>query len=610
MAGILALVIQHQGGVRLGQADYGIYNLAATKPADFHDITNGNNSVLCTVGTLNCGTNGFINGYNAGVGYDIASGIGSIDVAKFVNDWSGIQFATTTTTLKAGTSTTALGTTSLTVTHGTTIYLSVAVSPSVSTGNVALITNSAAANSDSIMVVPITNGIATFSTQALPGGTYTLYARYGGNTTAAASQSQGIQVTVSPETSALQLQLNVYDPLSGSLTATSPTSASYGFPISVDVSPYGGVEGLAKGNPATGTVVITEDGVKLGSITLNSEGQANYQLSPAQLTPGSHSFLAAYSGGGGYEASTSTQNITINKAVMTGYISSPTAGTVYQTAVAQEYVFVLVSGYSAGVAPTGTFTFTMNGASAGSGTGTPYKGNGVVAAPLIDVGASIRQFLTPGLIPVGTTAIITASYSGDSNYAAAGPFTVTVSVVEPASAAFSISAAGPTNIATIGQLGTSVITTTPTNGFGGTVSLTCALASGPSSNYAPTCSIPDSVSISGITPQQVTLTISTTGPTTANTKLPPSSFIGITGGGIALAGLLFFVFPKRRRLLVSLASAVLLTVLLSTTGCGSGKTGSGSSGGISGTPAGTYTFTITGSHGSTTNSATLTVIVA
>jgi uncharacterized protein YceK len=55
--------------------------------------------------------------------------------------------------------------------------------------------------------------------------------------------------------------------------------------------------------------------------------------------------------------------------------------------------------------------------------------------------------------------------------------------------------------------------------------------------------------------------------------------------------------------------AILLTVLLPTTGCGS-KTGSGSGGGgATGTPAGSYTFTITGTHGSITNSTMLTVVV-
>jgi len=43
------------GGQRLGQADYAIYNIAANHPSDFHDIAQGNNSVLCTAGATSCG---------------------------------------------------------------------------------------------------------------------------------------------------------------------------------------------------------------------------------------------------------------------------------------------------------------------------------------------------------------------------------------------------------------------------------------------------------------------------------------------------------------------------------------------------------------------------
>jgi subtilase family serine protease len=62
MAGVLALVIQSQGGARLGQADNVLYNLAANHPGDFHDVSAGNNSVLCTTGSPNCGSNNFLTG--------------------------------------------------------------------------------------------------------------------------------------------------------------------------------------------------------------------------------------------------------------------------------------------------------------------------------------------------------------------------------------------------------------------------------------------------------------------------------------------------------------------------------------------------------------------
>jgi hypothetical protein len=608
MAGILALVIQHQGGQRLGQADYGIYNLAATDPGIFHDIAQGNNSVLCAAGSANCGSNGFIGGYNAGTGYDYATGIGSLDIAKFVNAWSSISFATTTSTLTAGTSSSSLSSSAISVVHGSAVYFKVAVSPSTATGNVVLTTNSTQENSDSITTAPISNGVATFSTQALPAGTYTVYARYGGDTTNAASQSQGISVTITSETSSLQLNLNVYNAQTGALTATSPSSAVYGSQYVLDVTPYGNTEGLAKGNPATGTVTLSHGSVQLATVTLNSEGAVSYALTSSTLTPGAYTFTASYSGDGSYNASSTTRAITITQAPMTGGFTNPVNESVLQTPVTSVNSIVVLGGYSNGVAPTGSFTFSINGTAAGSGTGTPYKGDGAAAAPLTDVGISIVQTLQASQLTAGDTATITAAYSGDANYAPA-TFTTTVSVAEPASAAFTLTTNSPLTIATPGQSGPATLSVTPTNGFGGSVTLTC-VATGTLSSYAPTCSIPASVSISGTAVQTATVTISTTAASTARLNRPSPLFSRL-GGGLALASLLFFVVPnRRRRLLAAICLAVLLVMLLPATGCGS-KTGSSGSGGggSTGTPAGTYTYTITGANGAITNSTTLTVVV-
>ena len=286
MAGTLALVIQSQGGQRLGQADYAIYNIAANHPSDFHDIAQGNNSVLCTAGATSCGSNDFMNGYNAGTGYDLATGIGSIDVAKLVNDWATVKFAPTTTSLTAGTSTSSLSSSPLTVAHGGTVYFKVAVSPSMATGNVVLTTSSSEENSDSIMSAPITNGAALFSTQALPGGTYTLYAQYGGDSTNSGSQSKGIQITVLPETSTMQFNINVYDPHTGNLTATSPTGAAYGSQFYADITPYGGTEGLAKGNPATGTVTLSQNGAQRQRSRSTVRAWRTTCSHPLRLSPG------------------------------------------------------------------------------------------------------------------------------------------------------------------------------------------------------------------------------------------------------------------------------------------------------------------------------------
>jgi hypothetical protein len=602
MAGILALVIQSQGGQRLGQADYGIYNLAANHPSDFHDITQGNNSVLCTAGSTNCGSNSFMAGYNAGAGYDLATGIGSIDVAKFVNDWGTVKFATTTTTLAAGTSASSLSTSPLTVAHGSIVYFQVGVSPSTASGNVVLTSDNSQENSDGIITATISNGVASFSTQALPGGTYTLYARYGGDTANASSQSQGIQVTVSPENSSMQFNLNVYDAKTGDLTAISPASAVYGSQFYANISPYGGTEGLAKGNPATGTLTLSQNGAQLTTITLDSQGVANYEFTSSTLIPGTYTITAAYSGDSSYKPSTTTQTITISKAVSVESSFIPTNGTVWAVTDVSKAIALELTASSDGVEPTGTVAITMNGSSFGSWAVGAVSVGGEMQ---FGVGTSIDA----SMIGAGNSATFSATYSGDGNYASEGPYTTTVSVAEPANAAIALSTSGNITIATPGQSGTSTLTVTPSNAFGGSVSLTCALTSGAVAYHNPTCSIPSSVSISGTAAQTASITISTTAATSANVRQRTAVLTGLGGAGIAFAGVLIIAVPRRYKLWLPMFCFVALGAALLTIGCSAGSGNIGSGGGSSGTPAGTYTFTITGANGSISGSTTQTVTI-
>jgi subtilase family serine protease len=601
MAGILALVIQHQGGQRLGQADYGIYNLAATDPGIFHDITEGNNSVLCAAGSANCGSNGFIDGYNAGTGYDYATGIGSLDIAKFVNAWSSISFASTSTSLTAGTSASSLSSSAIAAAHGTTIYFNVSVSPTAATGNVVLTTTSTQENSDSIMTAPVVNGVASFSTQALPAGTYTLYARYGGDTTHSASQSQGIPVNITSETSSIQLNLNVYSAQTGALIATSPSTAVYGSQYTLNVTPFGNSEGLDKGNPATGTITLSLGGVQLGSVALNSEGTASYTLPSSSLIPGTkYALTASYSGDGSYNASSVSSSITITQDPVFVGSFVPTTGTVWTTTSDQETA-VIIEAYSDGAVPTGTVTFALNGTT----LATNPVANATSNAGVVGFGGSID--ILPSQIGAGNTATITATYSGDANYAPA-TFSTSVSVAGVSDASFTLAGAGTITISTPGQTGSATVNVTPTNGFGGTVSFTC-VATGTSSANAPACSIPASVNVSGTAAQPVTVTVSTTTGTTAAINETNPLFIRL-GGGLSLASLMIFIIPNRSRRWAGGLCVLLLLLLIPTTGCGSKASTTGSTGGGStGTPSGTYTYTITGSHGTTTSSTTLSVVV-
>ena len=97
-AGIMALVVQ-KTGKRQGQANVNLYRLAANQAAGlcngssgavltdsciFNDITAGNNAVP---GQLNYGTSNAQ--YQATIGYDLATGLGSVNVTNLVNGWTG-----------------------------------------------------------------------------------------------------------------------------------------------------------------------------------------------------------------------------------------------------------------------------------------------------------------------------------------------------------------------------------------------------------------------------------------------------------------------------------------------------------------------------------------
>ena len=87
VAGVVALMNQ-KFGMRLGNINSNLYSLAASSPSVFHDITTGDNKVPCQMGTKDCPNGGTI-GYSAGTGYDLATGLGSVDVGALVSAWNG-----------------------------------------------------------------------------------------------------------------------------------------------------------------------------------------------------------------------------------------------------------------------------------------------------------------------------------------------------------------------------------------------------------------------------------------------------------------------------------------------------------------------------------------
>lgn len=85
-AGVVALLNQKMG-VSQGNVNPRLYALNAQAPYVFHDVTGGDNMVPCQQGTTDCPNGGTI-GYKAGAGYDLVTGLGSIDAYNLVNNWN------------------------------------------------------------------------------------------------------------------------------------------------------------------------------------------------------------------------------------------------------------------------------------------------------------------------------------------------------------------------------------------------------------------------------------------------------------------------------------------------------------------------------------------
>src|SRR6185437_15369802 len=90
MAGILGLLNQYQvqqgKQAGLGNINPQLYRLAQTASSAFHDVVAGDNKVPCALGSPDCTEGSF--GFPAGPGYDLATGLGSIDVNTLFHQWN------------------------------------------------------------------------------------------------------------------------------------------------------------------------------------------------------------------------------------------------------------------------------------------------------------------------------------------------------------------------------------------------------------------------------------------------------------------------------------------------------------------------------------------
>ncbi|HEY6338243.1 MAG TPA: Ig-like domain repeat protein, partial [Candidatus Sulfotelmatobacter sp.] len=200
-AGMVTLLNQYLNGAfstGLGNINPALYTLAASSPGAFHQVTSGTNIVYCAGATptdmptlYRCpgavNTTGSF-GYDASnadatTGYNLVTGLGSVDADVLFTAWKALRNTSPTTT--------ALNASPTQTYQSGNVTLTATVTPASAVGPVTFSVGSTVYGT-----VPLTAGVATLSVSSLPVGAHTITASYGGNATLLNSTSNTASVTV------------------------------------------------------------------------------------------------------------------------------------------------------------------------------------------------------------------------------------------------------------------------------------------------------------------------------------------------------------------------------------------------------------------------------
>jgi hypothetical protein len=422
-AGIMALVNQKMDlanpGQRQGNANFVLYKLAQQQfatptvctsqasplPAGtctFNDVITGTIAMPCTKGSTNCApttgtdTIGVLTGFNAGAGYDLATGLGSVNATNLVNNWVTGQaaFTPTTTTLGIAPSTGLVAGQAPFPT--VTITVAPTSGPGTPTGRVALVSNSL--SGEGVDGFPLASGAVSTTTNQLTGGTYTVTADYAGDGTFAPSQSTGVSVTVGKASSTAVAK--VFSSSGG--TNFTPFTSGPG-PVTLFLSAVVNPSGVLL---PTGTVnfVDTFNGTATTVATgvkLDQSGEAFTASGIASFATGAHSVVAQYSGDNSFTGGNSPAvTFTINASTTTPTTTTVTPSVTTVASGGNVMLTAKVTTASSGAGPTGTVQF-MNGTSAlgAAATCTPTAGSGSTTAFCTATLTTTLSFLAPPAEP-------------------------------------------------------------------------------------------------------------------------------------------------------------------------------------------------------------------
>jgi hypothetical protein len=390
---------------------------------------------------------------------------------------------------------------------------------------------------------------------------------------------------------------------------------------------------VAPGTSASGSFSVTSSGFT-GTLNLSCFSPGPDDEHPSPLTcsvPPSVNFISA----------NTTMNLTYTITAKGNTPAGP-----YSAIIMANYVFgdvtlastiarVLVGGQnyvltnngatiaSPGASGSSTITFspvggytgrvTLNCAVTGEPSGAVNPPTCAIPSPISVAGSPVTATLTLNTQLTTTPGSYTVTVTGVS----AGSVNATTSFsvnIPPPTPGFTLSSTAVT-IVSPGPSGTSTITIRPSGGFTGSVALSCAVTGGLMGRVdAPTCSVTSPPAITGNTAVTATLTISTTAASPAAyrdqaacTQDPPR-VAAIGGSAVAMASLLLFGFPIRRRREMTQVGLLLIAIFIGAAiGCGGKNAATAPAN--PGTTPGTYIVTVMGSSGSIMATTAVTVTV-
>jgi Pro-kumamolisin, activation domain/Bacterial Ig-like domain (group 3)/FG-GAP-like repeat len=434
-AGVMALVNQRTGS-RQGQAAPFLYSLAqadAVRGLDcdgsapgpgfdsctIRDVTRGDTNIPCAGGSSGCSesapeTYGTLSGYVAVPGYDLATGLGSVNVANLVDNWGNESRASTKTALSISLTTSR---------HGQPVQVASSVEPQagggVPTGEIVLYARSGAGN-ETVAEQDLTNGNFSGRLLSLPGGTYQVFARYAGDDEFAPSASPGVSVTVAPEASTTALE--AFLQRDGQMVSAD-TAVPYGARVVLRAH----VQGASGVGGATGTVslsgVVPPPGAPINAaLPLNNEGVAEVKTVLDALGP--YAFTASYSGDESFDPSTSGVLKFVSVKATPTVAASASTTSVTASGLVQAHVAIDTT--SLALPPSGTVSLLLGGNKLQSAKLTGYRNPGTGNAF-----ATAEVNIQASRLAIGANSL-SVSYSGDDNYEGASSVAPVVITVDPA----------------------------------------------------------------------------------------------------------------------------------------------------------------------------------